>query len=244
MMNISKERKRSLKTYQLSSKNDFIYYLYQLVCRCYKVLNQQDKYLAELYSYINNAQRKQVLKKSSYINVPHDDYKNFLSLLSSSETTLLNIIGDMQGSSLSYYKFRDLIYKKKKRKQLDFDLPDLDSDILNILKEFNKSRNFQNHVPESLICAEKLLIEEQNLKEIQYNPIKIVNYEYCTLEFLNDLYESYKNQTIGAYIIFDNMKADYELLIGEKLIIEDVYSIKIKGLDHLEAVKFAHELQY
>ena len=32
-MEIPKEEKRKLKTFQLNNKEDFIYYLYQLICR-------------------------------------------------------------------------------------------------------------------------------------------------------------------------------------------------------------------
>lgn len=117
-MEIPKEEKRKLKTFQLNNKEDFVYYLYQLICRSYKLLKRQDRYLNELSAYIEDVQRKNILKRTSAIDVPYEDYSDFLALQGHIETHLLNTLGDLQGSSLSYYKFRDLIKKKKKKKTL------------------------------------------------------------------------------------------------------------------------------
>lgn len=242
-MSIPKEERRRLKTYQLEEKENYIYYLYQLICRCYKLLKKQDKYLSDLSDYITASQTQDILKKPCYVDIPYDVYGDFLSLQASVETHLLNTIGDMQNSSLSYYKFRNLIRKKENKKTLNFSMPELPENIWTILKRFNEARNFQNHQPESLITAEAKLVVDKKLQQVQYNPIQIINYEHCTLELLIDLYSTYKHLNEGAQEVFIQMKLDYEYLIGEKLIIQDVFSKNSKGTDHLEAVKIAYEIQ-
>lgn len=232
-MEIPKKEKRKLKTFQLNNKEDFIYYLYQLICRCYKILKRQDRYLNELKVYIEDVQRKNILKRAEVIDVPYEDYSDFLALQGHIETHLLNIVGDLQGSSLSYYKFRDLIQKKKKKKTLPFEMREIEDDILEILVGFNRARNFQNHEPESLITAEAKMVEEKYL----------LNYETCTLEFLADVYKSYKELNDGANKVFESMMLDYEFLLGTKVEIIDVIAMNSKGMAHLEAVKLASEIQ-
>ena len=145
---MNKEEKRKMKTLELNSKEDFQYYLYQLICRSYKLIRQQDIYLLRLDNYICQKQRENVLMVTKNISVPYDVYKDFLALLGHVETNLLNILGDMQSSSMSYYKFRDIYRKRESRKAVDFQLAPLSEDVLDMLKQFNMSRNFQNHMPE------------------------------------------------------------------------------------------------
>ena len=240
-MEIPKEEKRKLKTFQLDTKGAFIYYLYQLICRCYKLLKKQDRYLNELRVYIEDVQRKNMLKQTSAIDIPYDDYSDFLALQGHIETHLLNVIGDLQDSSLSYYKFRELIKKKKKKKTLSFEMREIEDDILKILVGINRARNFQNHEPESLITAEAKMIDEKQLLPVEYNPIEIINYETCTLELLADLYNSYKHTYDGANKVFKSMMLDYEFLLGTKVEIVDV--ISAKGMSHLETIKLASDIQ-
>jgi len=169
--------------------------------------------------------------------------QNGLALQGHIETHLLNTVGDLQGSSMSYYKFRDLIQKKKKKKTLPFEMREIEDGILKILVGFNRARNFQNHEPESLITAEAKMVEEKHLLPIEYNPIQIINYETCTLEFLADMYKSYKELNNGANKVFESMMLDYEFLLGTKVEIIDVIAMNSKGMAHLEAVKLASEIQ-
>lgn len=122
---MNKEEKRKMKTLELNSKEDFQYYLYQLICRSYKLIRQQDIYLLRLDNYICQKQRENVLMVTKNISVPYDVYKDFLALLGHVETNLLNILGDMQSSSMSYYKFRDIYRKRESRKAVDFQLAPL-----------------------------------------------------------------------------------------------------------------------
>lgn len=68
-------------------------------------MKRQDRYLNKLKVYIEDVQRKNILKRAEVIDVPYEDYSDFLALQGHIETHLLNTVGDLQGSSMSYYKF-------------------------------------------------------------------------------------------------------------------------------------------
>jgi len=70
------------------------------------------------------------------------------------------------------------------------------------------------------------MVNEEQLLPVEYNPIKIINYETCTLEFLADLYKSYKVLNDGA----NKVMLDYEFLLGTKVEIIDVISVNSKGM--------------
>ena len=230
---MNKEEKRKMKTLELNSKEDFQYYLYQLICRSYKLIRQQDIYLLRLDNYICQKQRENVLMVTKNISVPYDVYKDFLALLGHVETNLLNILGDMQSSSMSYYKFRDIYRKRESRKAVDFQLAPLSEDVLDMLKQFNMSRNFQNHMPESLITVEREIM----------NPLVIVEYETCTLEFVIDMYKSYKEMNRMAKEVFEVMKKDMSSFLGAELQIIENMATKSKGIEHLEPVKKSADIQ-
>ena len=240
---MTKDEKRKMKKYELTTKDEFGYYLYQLICRCYKLLKQQNRYLKLVSEYISIQQKRSVLTVPSKIDIPYEEYSNFLAMLGHVETNLLNVIGDLQDSSLSYYKFRNIISKRKKKNSLTFEIRDIEDDCIEILKNFNLNRNFQNHMPESLITTEDKMIKEQKLCPIEINPIPIISYHSCTLEFLADMYKSYTEMHKLSGIVFESMKKDMESLTGQKLNIIEVFSEKSKGIEHLEPVKLASEIQ-
>lgn len=240
---MNKEEKRKMKTLELNSKEDFQYYLYQLICRSYKLIRQQDIYLLRLDNYICQKQRENVLMVTKNISVPYDVYKDFLALLGHVETNLLNILGDMQSSSMSYYKFRDIYRKRESRKAVDFQLAPLSEDVLDMLKLFNMSRNFQNHMPESLITVEREIIKDRGFEIETMNPLVIVEYETCTLEFVIDMYKSYKEMNRMAKEVFEVMKKDMSSFLGAELQIIENMATKSKGIEHLEPVKKSADIQ-
>ena len=232
-----------MKGYRLDTKDDFVFYLYQLICRCYKMLKKQDLYLDRLSAYLSEVQSKNVIIATDKIDIPYNDYTDFLALLSHVETGLLNIIGDLQDSSLSYYKFRNIVAKRKKKGILHFEVSDISEEVLDILKRFNSHRNFQNHIPESLITSEAKLMDTGKLTEIELNPCAIWFHEFCTLEFVDDMYQSYKDMNRQAYIVFNSMKVDIECLLGHKFVIIDIPIKVSRGIEHLAPVKLAADIQ-
>lgn len=54
---VNKQEKQKMKVLELSSKVDYQYYLYQLICRTYKKIKQQDLYLERFSEYIEKTAR-------------------------------------------------------------------------------------------------------------------------------------------------------------------------------------------
>lgn len=154
---------------------------------------------------------------------------------------LLNILGDLQGSSMSYYKFRQLYSKHEKN--LDFKLEPLSEEIIADLKQFNMSRNFQNHMPESLITVEREIINEKGLDISNMNPLIVVSDESCTLKYDIDMYNSYKAMNAMAKGIFEIMKKDMSVFLGKELEIVEMCSDKPKSIEALEPVKKSASIQ-
>lgn len=220
MAKLIKEDKRKLKRFELNDKSDFIIYLHELITRTYKCIRLEKIYLERLSNYIDARIKENPNIDIKEIKVKEEVYHEFLHLLSSMDSYILNLIGDHQEVSMSYKKFRDLISKKKRKGKLDFEIRDLDESTANYINEFNKLRNWINHVPESLLMSEIKLIQEGELRGHTVNPIIININNYYTLEYLQDLYITTKKFHEIAIKIHQSMKKDYSSLIGESMRIE------------------------
>jgi len=102
---------------------------------------------------------------------------------------LLNLLGDCQTSSISYFKYRKQIQKRIQRGNLDIPLSIISEKISDMMSEFNKMRNWQNHIPESLLISELDMIHAGNM-EFPMNPVEITHYENVTYECFEHLYLS------------------------------------------------------
>lgn len=240
MIELSKEERRKMKSFDLKSKDEFIIYLQELIGRTYKCIRKYNRYLERLSSYIETLKNEEDDKE---IKITEEVYSEFADLLSSVESYVLNLIGDHQQSSMSYKKFRDLIDKRKKKGKIDFEIRELDETVIEYLNELNKMRNWVNHVPESLLTSEIKLIQEGKLKGHSRNPIIINIEQYYSLEYLVDLYETASSfsKVIGS--VHQSMKKDYSSLIGESMSIAKNYIAKPRGVEFLEAAKLSGQVQ-
>lgn len=243
MLKLNKEEKRSMKTFKLSDKNEFTIYLHELIGRTYKCIRKHDRHLKSLSSYIKNMETEKINNPDKEIKIDEEVYSDFTSLLSNVECYVLNLIGDMQQSSMSYKKFRELLSKKKKKGAIDFEFRELDENINNYLNDLNKQRNWQNHVPKSLLTSEIALMNEGKLKGHSKNPIIINIHKYYSLDYLKDLYETSYNFHTVIVSIHQSMKKDYSCLIGESVRVEKNYIVEPKKLNLLEAVKLSAKVQ-
>ena len=84
-------------------------------------------------------------------------------------------------------------------------------------------RNWQNHIPESLLIAEVAQMRAGKL-DFPMNPVEITQYKYVTYEYFEHLYlsnaEFYKN----ARQIIQTAKQDYSLLMGQSITYPRVFS--------------------
>ena len=141
MNEISKQRKKELKQFALSNKEEYIIYLQNIIAIAVKAMETHKKYVKELEDIIACYQVGE--------KIPHDVYSDIQNKISNVECYLLNLFGDGQTSSISYFKFRKMIIKAKKNLDIEFNV--MSEEENEILNEFNKSRNWNNHIPESLL---------------------------------------------------------------------------------------------
>ena len=89
---------------------------------------------------------------------------------------LLNVLGDLQDTSISYLKYRNFCKKK------NYSCIELNEDEENILSQLNRERNFCNHIPESILTEDIYKIKNDpnlyNKQDAIFNNVYVVNYEY------------------------------------------------------------------
>ncbi|WRK52887.1 hypothetical protein SD457_22135 [Coprobacillaceae bacterium CR2/5/TPMF4] len=113
-------------------------------------------------------------------------------------------------------------------------IAEFSNEIQELLMDFNKMRNWYNHIPESLLITEQDLIKQGKAYEQRHNPIELYLYHDVTYEYFNDLY----NKNIEFYKVARELihaaKIDYSYLIGESITVERKYlddPIRINQLD-------------
>ena len=93
--------------------------------------------------------------------IPYDIYGDICDKTCNIMSYLLNLLGDCQMTSISYFKYRKQVQKLINKGIGGIQLSALDTETESILMELNKLRNWQNHVPESLLISELELIEKK-----------------------------------------------------------------------------------
>jgi hypothetical protein len=93
---------------------------------------------------------------------------------------LLNVIGDAQGVSILYFKYRQQAKKLIDRHVEGIAIIEFTDELNALIKEFNKMRNWQNHIPESLLVSEEALVKEGKAYEQFRNPIELYFYKDVT----------------------------------------------------------------
>lgn len=244
-MNASREenmKKKELKQFELEEKIDFLVYLQELIARTDKCLTKLKKYLDELEVEIMEFKDdfKNENKKKEF---NYEVYARYVYLLESPTSYLLNLIGDQQKSSISYAKFRALIGKRIKRSSLKFKIRDIDEEIEYLLADLNRMRNWNNHVPESLLLSEISLIKEGKYSVHKINPIQINYFQSCEIDVVEDLFETSTSFYIVCRKIHQSMKKDYSSMLGESVKIQRIIIESPKNMKYFDATKLSADVQ-
>lgn len=111
-----------------------------------------------------------------------------------------------------------------------------------VLCEFNRLRNWQNHVPESLLVSEVDLMRKGQLM-LPINPMEITHYNYISYKYFFDLYKSNMNFCSGARKIIQAAKRDYALLLEETVLYPRIYSDVPRTVTGFKAAKMSARIQ-
>ncbi|TBX59081.1 hypothetical protein E0M27_04655 [Bacillus mycoides] len=199
------------KQYEFREKEDYIIYLNELIIKTDIHIESLKRYLVELDRYILS------IDIDKGVRIDYKVYTDFFMKPQYSHMYLLNLLGDGQKVSMSYFKFRNVVVKNRKKKgNLGFEFRELDSRVDELLTKMNLKRNWQNHVPESLIIAKQKLVKNHECN-FNKNPIIIEDFKYCSLEYFLKLYISNAEFLDEVLVIYEEMKKDYSNLIGENV---------------------------
>lgn len=239
---MQKEDKKRLKQFTLDKKEDFIFYLRELLVRMDICLDGQKRYLDEFGKILSEYKLDEHTVDAGKIKFPYSVYSRYQDMVSNVQDYALNIIGDSQDKAMSYFKFRNIIDKRKKRNSLGFNIRDIDDDIREHLGEANKSRNWIHHIPESLLTAKMELLEAEN-RTMPYTPITIPRLEYANGDYVLDFYLQSKNMYKNFKHVYQSMKKDYADLIGEGVRFHRPVTLIGRGMEELESAKMSAQIQ-
>lgn len=230
--------KKSLKQFELKDKESCILYLLRIIGTIDLCLYRLKKYNNELKEVVERSNNDKVDK------ISYDLYSELLDKTSNNQNYLLNIIGDAQKTSISYFKYRKQAERLIKAGVNDIRLSPLSQELESHLNEFNKLRNWQNHVPESLLTSEISLVEEDKLLDPSRNPIEVYFYKYVSIEYFEDLYITSINFYEISRKIHQSAKRDYSLLINESIEIKRIFTDKVRTIDNnFNAAKKSAKIQ-
>ncbi|MEF2247944.1 hypothetical protein [Paenibacillus sp. IITD108] len=204
--------------FPLVNKDDFIYYLRDIIDTTARYLTRYKRYIEELKKFI----MEQDLENDPIKKVSNQTYEDFFDKTRHVQTVLLNLIGDKSKQSLSYNKFRE-IADKRIANGLDLNLSKLPDDSRKALNQFNNWRNLNLHIPLSFLSAtrelaKKRIAEEPNkYTHIPDNPIFITQYEHQYAELFIDMWKRSMEFYSLARKMHQQMKKDYSRLIGESV---------------------------
>ena len=171
--------------------------------------------------------------------VPHEIYVEMLDKTSSVVSYLLNLLGDAQTSSISYFKFRNYVFKHP---VTDVTLNPLNNEIQTLLSEFNKLRNWQNHVPESLLVAEMEQVSEGKMT-LPMDPVNIIVYKDVTYAYFKDMIERNISFYHAARKIIQAAKRDYRNIYGKSVRYNRIYANKPLDFDKSIPTKKSAKVQ-
>lgn len=226
--------KQNKKQFPLTNKENCIIYLARIISSCELCMDRYKKYNRETKAILDEYVEGDIISYEIYGDIC-DKTCNIMSYL-------LNLLGDCQMTSISYFKYRKQVQKLINKGVDGLKLSALDEDVEKILTKFNKLRNWQNHVPESLLISEVELIKKRKMT-LPTDPVTIVHYNHVTYEYFLDLYKSNLDFCEGARKIIQTAKKDYALLLGKTTSYPRVYSDKPVTLEKSEPTKMSAQVQ-
>lgn len=233
----NKNGAKKYKVFELNSKEAYARYLNFLIRGVYINLNKYKRYLQELREFIYSYGEFEGDELVRIKKIPYEEFEKIDDMIHNVAMNLIKDIGDSSGSSCSYFKFRTLIEKNK----LKIEVVELSEEVKEALKDVNILRNWMFHNPESLINADIEIYKASFPKELRdyikvglnANPIHSYTYEYVSKEFAISLLMHTEKRSVLFDKVYKAMVKDYEILIGEKLIIKEerVPVRELKGHD-------------
>lgn len=223
--------KKEDKQFPLTNKNNCAIYLNRIISSCEYCMDRLKKYNAEGNKLLAEYMGKDV--------IPHGIYAELMDKTSNVTNYILNLLGDAQTSSISYFKFRNYI---PKHLIVDVVLNPLEAETQELLNDFNRMRNWQNHIPESLLVAEMEQVEAGKM-EFPMDPVDITVYKNVTYDYFKDMIEINIAFYNSARKIIQAAKRDYRNVYGKSVMYNRVYVDKPLDFDKSVPTKKSAKVQ-
>ncbi|WP_110928075.1 hypothetical protein [Bacillus massiliglaciei] len=214
--------KTNYKKFVIDSRSDYIVYLRMIIVQSHKLLKRLNKYSDELNHKIDELN----LRNKPNALFDTEIYEEFNDKIGNVEHRLLNIVGDLQTDSISYYKFRKMLLKRNI--EVKNDLGTLSEEMESNLSTVNVSRNWALHMPESLLHAQieniKEIWDKKELQEFltKFNPVGVPYFKKYQGKWLISLYEQCVGNLSLYEEVYKSMLSDYEKLLGIEPIINEI----------------------
>lgn len=222
------------KQFSLTSKKNCCIYLMRIISSCELGMDKLKDYNKQLKKQVESYRGAKLVPWKLYGEMTDKSY-NVIGYL-------VNLLGDSQASSISYFKYRSYIKKQVDRGNNDIPLYIASEKMEELLKEFNKKRNWLNHVPESLLVAEMSEVDSGNM-EFSMDPVEIVHYNYVTFEKFEHLYLSNVEFYEDARSLIQVAKREYSMLMGKTVKYPRTYTNKPDGMERTRAVIKSAKIQ-
>lgn len=223
--------KKEDKQFPLTNKKNCAVYLNRIISSCERCMDRLKKYNVEGNKLLVEYMGKDV--------VPHEVYVELLDKTSSVIMYLLNLLGDAQTSSISYFKFHNHI---SKHSIADVRLNPLEDETRELLNDFNRMRNWQNHIPESLLVAEMEQVEAGKMT-LPMDPVSIIVYKNVSYAYFKDMVDINVSFYKSARKIIQAAKRDYRNIYGKSVIYNKVYVDKPLDFDKSVPTKKSAKVQ-
>lgn len=222
------------KQFPLDNKENCCIYLNRIISSCELCMDKLKKY---------NDQAKNILDQyNGSDTVPIELYEEMCDKTYNVIDYLLNLLGDCQSSSISYFKYRQQLQKRINKGKHDIPLYEMGEEAAEIMSEFNRERNWQNHVPESLLIAEMEMVHEGKMT-LPMDPVQITHYKDVTFEYFEHLYLSNREFYKRARQVIQLAKRDYSLLMGKTITYPRVYIDVPLSVEKFEPTKRSAKVQ-
>ncbi|KGR89470.1 hypothetical protein [Lysinibacillus odysseyi] len=213
---------QNFKKFIITSRSDFAIYLRFLIIGTYRSLKKYNLYVEQLGEKIQELD----LENKPKTPIDSEIYEEFNDKIQRVSNKLLNLFGDLQSDSLSYYKFRKQLVKRNI--EVKKDLGELSELIWKNLSRANEARNWGLHEPESLLNAhfeniEKLWTREEFERyKTEFTTVNIANFNKYEGSWLISLHRECENNQRLYNELYNSMLSDYTLLIGTSPEIKEV----------------------
>lgn len=216
-----------MKIYKFREKEDYIFYLSEIISDTVKYKERLVRYLCEINELIESNPEAKVIDTVLYESIS-DKTKAILYYL-------FNLLGDESKSAISYRKFRKLLVRGNACLGVKFE--SLSNDEAQISNGFNQHRNWGLHIPESLFTNKREIFQITAIEIDKYKEtIPLEVYEYFDIKYLTSFKSELDDVVSSVEVLEKRMMQDYLKLTGVNFQVSLIH-LQVKPYEIMDVVQ-------